>query len=578
MRNSSQRARRVRRLTTLVACAWVLSHTSVPALAEPVVRIRADSRIELGVTHLDVGMSITGALRDELGHGLPSRTLALSAIPLDAPDAPFETTVRTNSGGEFSLEIADANHDYRLLASFEGDVGHRGVRVERSVERARADVRLELRVAAGSVLDLDTREVGLAAIAESDAGGAGITLRLSDETGAELARAQTDARGHAHFLVSTERFGPPGTGLLRVESLRDERHAEAQTEARIIRSRKIRVDLQTERERIEVGNELAIVGMVRTGAGPCPNLPVGLFLGTEHVRTVMTGDDGGFDARISVEGVPRATAVSARVEADPSGAHNAAEALRAVEVVAPEPLPLTWILGLLGGTVALTLAAARLRRVRHSLEHMPTALVEPSGVTRPSDGGARYVLSGIVTDALNVAIAGARLEITHAQQGLRWEAIADARGQFVTPLLRKGTLIVRGVAPGYSGAEVQLTIPHHGEGEGMTIRLDNLRARVMRAFKSAVEARLPFPKAFSVWTPREIRSFLAQRRPDQRQPLNELSRDVERATYGAAPPTEQEVLLIEARAAALSATAVEPTSLETTAAVENSAEPNAPAR
>ncbi|MFM2417951.1 MAG: hypothetical protein RL385_2674 [Pseudomonadota bacterium] len=578
MGNSSQRARRVRRLLTLVGCAWVLALTCSAALAEPVVRIRADSRIELGVTHLDVGMSITGALRDELGHGLASRTLALSAIPLDSPDTPFETTVRTNQGGEFSLEIADANHDYRLLASFEGDVGHRGVRVERSVERARADVRLELRVAAGSVLDLDTREVTLAAIAESDAGGADITLRLSDETGAELARAQSNSQGHAHFVVPTERFGPPGTGLLRVESLRDERHAEAQTEARIIRSRKIRVDLQTERGRIEVGNELAIDGSVRTNAGPCPNLPVGLFLGAEHVRTVMTGEDGHFEARLSVEGVPRGTAVSARVEADPSGAHNAAEALRPIAVIAPEPLPLTWVLGLIGGAVALALGVARFRRARHALEHMPTALVAPSGVTRPSEGGARYVLSGVVTDTMGTPIPGARVEITHIQQGLRWEALADARGQFVSPLLRKGILAVRGVAPGYSGAELQFSIPHRGDGEGMTIRLDNLRARVMRAFKAAVEARLPFPKAFSVWTPREIRSFLAQRRPDQRLPLNELSRDVERATYGAAPPTEQEVLLIEERAAALLASAVEPTPLESTATVENSAEPNASAR
>jgi Carboxypeptidase regulatory-like domain len=523
------------------------------AHAEPTVRVRADSRIELGVTHLDVGMSITGALRDELGLGLGERSLELSAIPLDEPGAPFEMAVRTNAAGEFSLEIADGNHDYRLLASFDGDAGHRGVRVERSVERARSDVRLELRIGAGSRLDLDAPELALDAVAESDAGGQGITLRLSDETGRELALARTDAQGRARFVVPTDRFGPPGTGLLRVESLRDERHAEAQTEARVIRSRQLDVSLEADRSQIELGSELAVHGAVRTRTGACPRLPVGLYVGREHVRTVVTDEAGEFSAELSADSAPARTTLSARVEADPSGAHRSASASVPLAIVAPEPLPLPWLLGLFGvGALVTLLVSGRRRR--------PAAAARASVERRPGpalgsvqEGRVSFTVSGcVLADDQHTPLPGAQLQLV-AADGARSSLVTDAQGRFMSAAFPPGPLRIQASARGWSTISLTLVLPHAGEGEQMTLRLESLRARAVRAFRRAVEPSLPFPRAFALWTTREVRAFLAQRRPGQRVLLGELARELERAAYAAEPPSEGDVAHIEQRATALAA-------------------------
>src|SRR4051794_38542862 len=58
-------------------CGSLVFGQAAHAQAEPLVRVRAESRIELGVAHQDVGMSINGALRDELGNPLRGRTLGI---------------------------------------------------------------------------------------------------------------------------------------------------------------------------------------------------------------------------------------------------------------------------------------------------------------------------------------------------------------------------------------------------------------------------------------------------------------------------------------------------------------------
>ena len=257
-------------------------------LAEPLVRVRAESRIELGVAHQDVGMSISGALRDELGNPLRGRTLGIEAFALEDSSQPLRNQLTTDDAGRFALELADTEHDYRLLATFAGDATHRGVRVERRVERARADVRLELRLPSESTLDLDSPSLVIDAIAESDAGGDGIAMRLSDESGRTVASGVTGADGRLSLRVRPDAAGAPGPGLLRLESARDDRRAEAQTEARVVRRRAVFIEMKPLGEHFEAGNLLRVVGKVRTRVGPRVNVPVGLFAGERHLETVLT--------------------------------------------------------------------------------------------------------------------------------------------------------------------------------------------------------------------------------------------------------------------------------------------------
>jgi hypothetical protein len=113
----------------VLALTFALTTLSGVAKAEPLVRVRAESRIELGVVHMDVGMAISGALRDELGGPLANRPLAIEAVPLQEQAESWRSQLTTDAQGRFALELADASHDYRLLATFAGDATHRGVRV-----------------------------------------------------------------------------------------------------------------------------------------------------------------------------------------------------------------------------------------------------------------------------------------------------------------------------------------------------------------------------------------------------------------------------------------------------------------
>ncbi|HEX5661302.1 MAG TPA: carboxypeptidase-like regulatory domain-containing protein, partial [Polyangiales bacterium] len=393
------------------------------ARAEPMVRVRGESRIELGVAHADVGVSITGALRDELGAPLSGRLLALEAVPVDKPGDPWRTQVTTDADGRFSLEIADPEHDYRLLATFAGDDTHRGVRVERRVERARSDVRLELRLPLGHTIDLDAPELIVEAIAESDVGGNEVSMRVWDEAGRELGSGVTDRGGHLRVRVPTSKMGPPGAGLVRIESLRDQRRAEAQTEARVVRKRAVYLELQAESPEIEAGQPARVRGRAFTHGSEHAELargavPVGLFRGDRHLATVMTDVQGMFASELWVDLEQGVLEVTARTEGDATGAYPASEARIAVRIAPARPVPIAW---LLLAALAILVAVVMAQRLR-SPALDPAAEQRLREPTEPSISPARAhgkrdrsIVSGRVIDLRgDQGLAQAEITIQHA--------------------------------------------------------------------------------------------------------------------------------------------------------------------
>ncbi|HEY6878508.1 MAG TPA: hypothetical protein VI299_10845, partial [Polyangiales bacterium] len=387
----------------LAVGVWFIARN---AWAEPLVRVRGESRIELGVAHADVGVSITGALRDELGNALVGRLLALEAVPLNLPGDPWRTQVTTDPEGRFSLEIADPEHDYRLLATFAGDDTHRGVRVERRVERARSDVRLELRLPLGHTIDLDAPELIVEAVAESDVGGHDVGMRVWDEAGRELGGGVTDRAGHLRVRVPTSKMGPPGAGLVRIESLRDERRSEAQTEARIVRKRAVFLELATDNAQIEAGQPARVHGRAYTHAAdghddPRASVPVGLFRGERHLATVMTDSQGVFASELWVELEQGPLELTARSEGDATGAYPAAEAHVRLQVAPARPVPMTWLFLAAAAIALAVIGAGRLRRGQGDLppEVRVREPTEPSiSPARAHGRRDRNIVSGRVID------------------------------------------------------------------------------------------------------------------------------------------------------------------------------------
>jgi hypothetical protein len=517
--------------------------------AEPLVRVRAESRIELGVAHQDVGMSISGALRDELGNPLRGRVLGIEAFALEDSPSPLRNQLTTDEAGRFALELPDTEHDYRLLATFAGDSTHRGVRVERRVERARADVRLELRLPSESTLDLDATSLLIDAIAESDAGGDGISMRLSDESGRTIASGVTGPEGRLSLAVSPSAAGAPGPGLLRLESARDDRRAEAQTEARVVRRRAVFIEMRAIGEHFEAGNHLRVAGQVRTRVGPRVGVPVGLFVGERHLETVLTKASGAFEAELWIDAPPGNLTIQARSEADATGAYPAAETRLTVPIEPPRPVPMLWIAvasGLLAGLLFMIGRASRDRAELEPGTSPPENLGSSVHRARRQGRRDRHRINGRAVQARSgTPLAHASVKIVHEQAQGSCSLVCDEHGRFASPILPAGRARLLVEALGHVSTQVDLELPHRGEWTSFVVRLESLRDRALSAFRRLTMRVLPSARAWGIWTNREAREWLTQRAPTQQATLGELTSEVERACYAREVPSEAEVAQIE---------------------------------
>jgi hypothetical protein len=520
------------------------------------VRVRGESRIEIGVVHTEFGISISGALRDELGIPLADRPLAVEAIPDSAPHEPWSADINTDDAGRFSLEINDSDRNYHLLATFPGDANHRGVRVERDVERTRDDVRLELKLDDGARIDLDRDTFVVHVVAESDAGGDGLVMQLTDEANRKLAQGITRPDGRLDLQVKTALLGPPGAGLLRIESTRDEHRAEAQTEARIVRGRSVTLTLDPEARVFEAGSPLVVEGDARTRVAARAHVPVGLFENGEHVETVITDERGHFEARLWLATKEGSVRLTARSEGDAASAYPAAETSVTLRATQAEPLPIAWLAAasLLAALGLWSAARLRARGPDERPSHEPhEPRNEPQVLPRKPQGRRdRHRIHGRVHDLRDDAgVAFAKLSLVHEHPEGSCVLAADDHGRFASPILPPGRVRLRVESPGFVTAEFELLIPHRGEWTSFAVRLESLRERALSPFRRLALKILPSSRAWGVWTTREAREWMSRRVPDRRADLGQLTLDVERACYGEQPPTEAQVVAIEKRARAI---------------------------
>ncbi|MFK7992157.1 MAG: carboxypeptidase regulatory-like domain-containing protein [Sandaracinaceae bacterium] len=522
--------------------AWALAAPSV-GWAQPVVSVRAETRIELRVAAEPGGVRVEGALRDDRGDALGARRVQLTLSTVDG--APSREEVTTGEDGGFSFRFDVRATSYRISARFEGEPGYLGETVAQDLDLARAHVRLGLARADGEALDridLDRPDHPVRVTARSEAGSADLQVELTNEVSEVLAAGRTDAEGYVTLTMRAAQLGPPAAGRLVVRTPGDARRAAAQVEMPVVRFRQPSLELRASPTQVRAGEAVTVEGQLSDSTGPLARRAVGLFDGAEHLTTVLTDDRGEFARSLDAGDAP--LSLTARFVSDAPWRPSAHSALVVVEVNSSGGPGGWWLLipMLLSGAILLLLRARRAAPPSDSVAVVrPTAGVEAGTVvSRTAD---RLEVAGVVYDAdEDRPLLDAIIVLRGAAEDLRTHA--DEGGAFRFDSVSPGawTLIVE--AAGYEPRESRVEVPHRGGWSSITVRLLSLRQAVIRRYQGLAQILAPEPKWWAFWTPRE----LVKRAPRAvRSDVADLTERVENAAYGAVPPAPEEVAEISRR-------------------------------
>ena len=249
---------RVLRLATLpvraalpVVAAAVLFGTVSPSAAFPAqapasgerIRVKGFARIEAHEALAGGKLVVSGTVTDDAGHTAASAEVTLriirgsqggiaaslsSARPEGCSDASKPPVL---DGPENLLLPADASGRFCVRLSLPKDryTGNLEVRATGSLDGTRLEMPLDLTLRPATLrfdrvralLDLDENSLDITVVASTEEDGvttpaAALWLGLTNETGATLGGATTDASGSARFAVPSARLGPPGRGELHV--------------------------------------------------------------------------------------------------------------------------------------------------------------------------------------------------------------------------------------------------------------------------------------------------------------------------------------------------------------------------
>ena len=514
-------------LATGLVVVFVLLDASVSVRADHVVRVRAETRIELDVTRMGPTVSIRGALRDDAGAPVADRDLQISVRPERGPVI-VSRTLRTDERGTFTLEVGSLPGACVVDAAFLGEPDLEASSVRLVSDEERTHVVLVVALPDGNRLSLDAPSHRVRLRASSARGGADLDVSLHNETGTELGSGRTDASGDLVLEIASSLLGPPAAGRLIARSQPDPRRAGAQTEVPIVRYRETTLAWRDESTHLEEDTILRL--RLSTATGPLERRAVGVFVGGVHVATRLTGPDGDLAIRIAPElaGTSTSVEVAARFDADAPWLASSQAPPRTLAVES-SPRLVPWLA--IGSGVVFLLASLWLRRRPLGDAPAPVQSRAP-GVTagRPVQilPTLREVTGVIVHAATGDPIAGASVRCGSA------ETISATDGSFALAPA-DGVMTLTAEAPAFETIQQRLAIPHRGEWIRATIRLESRRDLASRVLLEILAISLPGEVA-STATDRELLAIARARRGTSAE-LDALVSEVEEIVYGEAPPS-----------------------------------------
>jgi hypothetical protein len=511
------------------------------ARAQPRVRVRAETRIELAPRREGNRLIVEGALRDDLGAPLVDRPIDVVANE-GAPDGPRRVieTVRTERGGVFRASFELPLGRWWVAARFDGDDHlHRQEVLPREVLLDREHVRLDVEIDGGSRIDLDRPTHAMIVRAASVAGGAGLDVSVS-ENGRLLARGTTGEDGSVAFTLESATLGAPSATRLVVRSMPDESRADAQTEVPIVRYRATTLTLDASRTQIGPGEIVRLNGRLAHSHGPLARKAVGVAVdgSPTYLATSMTDDDGAFALTIGWEDLGALDgALVARFETDaPWWGSSVSDpiALRAEE---PAGTPWSWIvLSIATSAILFAIAGRRRRPVRApGGAALPVRLAAIELADRKSILPDSSDVAGRVIDARSERPLGGAIVRARRGEEVIAEIAADPGGRFALSL-PPGAVVIEIDAPGYEPARHRATLPHRGEWGAIVIRLRSLRELAWEPLRPVAARLLPSPDLWAVWTGRDLQARARAQAPTVRG-LAALVQAIEIACYAPEPPS-----------------------------------------
>jgi hypothetical protein len=483
--------------------------TAPVALAQSPARIHlhGSARIDAHAARAGGKLSLSGTVLDDAARAIPGARVALritapaseTAVVLAnaAPAACSDGAEPPAMEGSSTLLLATddaARFCVRLLLPTDRYVAHLESRQAMGglVDAARLDVPVDLALAPvtlhfdpePSALSLDDEGASFEVVASTEDDGvttaaAGLPLSLSNEAGATLGTAATNASGRAHFALDAARLGAPGRGELRVVFAGATFAAAATHVAQVERRTRVELgapeasDGQLPPGSPEDGIPVRVVVTPRCAKRGCAGVPTGTVEARVGDGNAMAGAaplEAG-EARLVVTfAMPPAEATPVRLRYvpdapwfPPAGELSVVQPLRA-------PSPWRKVPLMLAGLVALGwLALARMprRKPAEPRASRPPRTIRPeAGVELVRAGARGQGWSGTLRDAHDgTAIAGARVAIE--RRGFErieaaCHAFTDDKGAFVLAPVeaRPGDELV---AEGALYAEVRRPLPEAGE-------------------------------------------------------------------------------------------------------------------
>lgn len=508
---------------TLGYLAWAST-----ALAQPIVRVRAETRLEVASEVTDDAVLVHGTLRDDAGSPLADRTISLT---LRGEEGLEYLRLPTDASGEFEARVAASVTAVELR--FEAEPFLMSSATTLQIDARRAHVTLHVETPGGGILSLDEPEHLLTITAESERGGDDLHLTLSHELGQLLAAGTTDSEARWVVRLQSSELGSAGVGRLIVRSEADDRRSVAQTEVPIVRSRSTQLDL-AHASMVEGG--LRVEGSLRTAERSLDRRAISVLVNNELAGTALTDMDGRLDLLIPPDGLPTNTYnVALRFDSDAPWLLGSSSNTIVIERSARQ-----WLLPALALFSVLAAALlARWRRIRPTDLSGPDTETAEAGVTlqKPTRRADVTMVEMVVVRA-GTATCLSSVVVRLADKEL---AITDDLGLFSTTLV-PGTHAVTFEVAGYEPLTHRVTVPHRGEWSGATVRLRNRRDLANDAMLDAFTPRIP-REDWGAATNRELFTKARERGVGSAE-LLALVDAVEALVYAGNPPSSEDLARI----------------------------------
>ena len=448
------------------------------ASAQPIVSVRAETRLEAATEVLSPGVLARGTLRDDAGAPLPSRTIS---VTLRGGDGSDHIQLQTDTAGEFETQVPLDTTSVELRFDAEEFLMSSAAVLRIDADRAHVTLLVETPGTAGQ-FSLDESEHVLAISAESEHGGDGLRITLTNELGQLLGAGTTDSAAQWTVHLRSSELGTAGVGRLIVRSAADGRRAAAQTEVPIVRSRTTHTELASASV-VEGG--LRVRGSLNTAEHPLERRAVSVLVNGVLAATALTDLNGQIDVTVAPEGLPSDSySVALRFDSDApwllSSNSNVATVQQSIR---------RWILPALAFLSALVvLLISRWPRIRSADSALADASLAEAGVTLQK---VKQRASVMKIEAF-VVRAGTGTPLPSVRVGLPETELAttDDLGLF-SASLGSGTHTLTFEADGYEPLTHRVAVPHRGEWSGATVRLRNRRDLANEVMLEAFAPRIP---------------------------------------------------------------------------------------